>query len=105
MVGLCLFRIAQEALQNVKKHAGGAKVEVRLALSEGTVVLTICDNGPGFDRNRISAQHGLGLLSMEERARLVGGVFRIDSLPGLGTKLTVEVPLALAGQSNPPGLR
>ncbi|MBV9267962.1 MAG: AAA family ATPase, partial [Acidobacteriaceae bacterium] len=92
-VRLCLFRIAQEALQNASKHAPESRVEVRLTEANRRVILTIHDNGPGFDPNRIIAGHGLGLLSMRERARLVDGSWRIESVPGQGTTVVAEVPV------------
>jgi len=92
-VRLCLFRIAQEALQNASKHARGARVGVRLVDTNGKVRLTVDDDGPGFDPNGIPAGHGLGLLSMKERAKLVRGSCHIDSMPGQGTQVIAEVPV------------
>ncbi|BBA71627.1 PAS domain S-box protein [Geobacter sulfurreducens] len=96
-----LYRIFQEALHNVVKHADATRVMVRLVASHPTVRLQIEDNGGGFsmeDYAELSGHH-LGLISMAERVELLGGTFQIASLPGLGTAVTVEVPFRKA----PPG--
>jgi two-component system CheB/CheR fusion protein len=85
-----LYRIAQEALRNVAKHAGKTHVKVLLAGSPQGIRLQISDSGEGFQAAERRA--GLGLISMEERARLIGGRFAIESKPGEGTRVTVEVP-------------
>jgi len=88
-----VFRIAQEALHNVAKHATARQVTVLLERRHDDVVLVVEDNGRGFDlesaRNR---GEGLGLLSMRERAQIVGGSFEVDSRPGNGTSIFVHVP-------------
>jgi two-component system CheB/CheR fusion protein len=90
-VSATLYRITQEALRNVAKHAGRTHVRVSL-LAKGSVLrLTVRDLGEGFDP---SESRGLGLISMEERARLVGGSFRISSALGEGTTVQVQVPVA-----------
>ena len=86
-----LYRIAQEALQNVAKHAGKTHVKVILRGHAGGVRLTIEDAGPGFDTR--ARRSGLGLTSMEERARMMQGSFRIESGIGKGTRVSVYVPL------------
>jgi len=91
-IALALFRIAQEALQNVAKHATGAQVCVSLHETDLDLVLTVEDNGPGFDLEEIRARTGLGLLSMRERARQISGYLRIQTDPGSGTLLTVRIP-------------
>jgi signal transduction histidine kinase len=85
-----LYRITQEALRNVVKHAGRTQVKVVLTGSTSCIRLEIVDFGPGFDMRAPRA--GLGLTSMEERARMMNGSFRIDSEPGEGTRVTVDVP-------------
>ena len=86
-----LYRIAQEALQNVRKHARARAVDVRLRRSGKSVVLTIRDDGVGFNPRRVAAgRHGV--VGMRERARLVGGRLRIASRPGEGTRVTASVP-------------
>ncbi len=88
-----LYRISQEALRNIKKHAGETHVRVSLECKEQTLRLTIRDLGEGFDSEKKSGS-GLGLISMQERARLVGGVLRIMSAPRAGTTVEVEVPIS-----------
>jgi two-component system sensor histidine kinase UhpB len=89
---LCLFRIAQEALRNVVKHAGVKKASVELTRSNGMLRLTVSDEGSGMDPDRAGAAAGLGLMNIRERARLVRGKVEIRSGPGQGTTIAVEVP-------------
>jgi len=92
-VSLCLFRITQETLRNVVKHSGAADARVEL-IGEGDgggVRLRISDSGVGFDPE--VCRNGLGLVSMEERLRLVGGEITIDSRPNEGARIDVRVPL------------
>jgi PAS domain S-box-containing protein len=96
-VSLAIFRITQEALQNVSKHSGTKKAAIRLARRDPEVLLQISDNGIGF--HAAEAQRpSLGLISMRERAKLLGGTLSIESAPGLGTTLTVTIPLPSATQ-------
>jgi PAS domain S-box-containing protein len=89
---LCLFRAAQEVLRNVAKHAGAGRVQVTLARDSGELTLTIADDGSGFDTDRVRRSGGgLGLLSIEERARLLHGSVRIDSGDGRGTTVRIAV--------------
>lgn len=90
---LCAYRITQEALQNVVKHAHTQEAEIALTRSGNTVKLTISDNGVGMDLNVARTARGLGLTSMTERARLVNGTVDIQSAPGRGTTLTVTLPV------------
>jgi len=90
---LCLYRIAQEALANVVKHSGARHARVELTRRAGTVFLRIADDGVGFDPKIVDANGGLGLVSMRERLRLVGGQITIDSRPSGGTRIAVSVPL------------
>lgn len=92
-VALCLFRIVQEGLQNLKKYSGAAQAQVNLRKDGGRLRLSICDEGNGFDTREIRNNTGLGIRSMGERARLVGGQFEIQSEPGRGTRIEVCVPL------------
>jgi signal transduction histidine kinase len=87
-----LYRITQEALRNVSKHAGPTHTRVSLKGSPQGLRLQVADFGQGFDID--DARHGLGLVSMEERARHIGGTLRIQSKLGEGTKLSVTVPLS-----------
>jgi two-component system sensor histidine kinase UhpB len=91
---LCLFRVAQEALRNVVKHAGVSKASVELQRSEGWLKLQVSDSGVGMESGAAAAKAGLGLLSIRERARLVGGKAEIRSVPGKGTCVSVEIPEA-----------
>jgi signal transduction histidine kinase len=87
-----VFRIAQEALQNALRHAHAGRVEVRLEAENGRVGLAVADDGIGFEaENRELRGRRLGLTSMEERARAVGGVLTIESSPGAGTTVRLEV--------------
>ena len=94
-VALCIFRIVQEALQNLTKHSGAEKAEVRLSKSNEKLFLSVCDEGKGFDAKEMSNKLGLGIGSMQARARLLGGEFEIHSEPGKGTRIEVWVPLLL----------
>jgi PAS domain S-box-containing protein len=97
---LCLFRIVQEGLRNVKRHSGADSAEVRLELVDDDLHLTISDHGKGFDPNNTTTEGGIGIRSMEERLRLLGGKIEIRSRPMQGTTVVaflpfrVEVPLA-----------
>jgi PAS domain S-box-containing protein len=92
-IALCLFRIVQEGLRNVKKHSGASRAEVRLEGSADAIHLSIFDRGAGFDRGDPSTHVGLGMRSMEERLRLIGGRFEIKSAPLEGTRIDARVPL------------
>jgi signal transduction histidine kinase len=86
-----LFRVLQEALANVRRHAGARRVELRFAAVNGTLELDIRDDGRGFDPARIPRGH-LGLLSMRERVEGCGGRLEVRSQPGAGTAVHVTVP-------------
>ncbi len=92
-VSLCLYRVAQESLRNIAKHARATSVRVVLLGAEGGLTLRIQDTGNGFDLNEVKGKGGLGLISMEERVRLVSGKLAINSQPGRGTTVEVFVPL------------
>ena len=91
-IATALYRIAQEALGNILKHAPDAPITVTLAYSANQLRLVVEDKGPGFDANKNKQHAGLGLLSMQERAILVDGKAIITSTPGQGTKVEVTVP-------------
>ena len=89
---LCLFRITQEALQNVVKHSGARSAVVRLTGSAQSLQLEIADSGGGFDTAKLG--NGMGLLSMQERVHFLDGQMTIRSRPGTGTRIGVRVPIA-----------
>lgn len=92
---LALFRLVQEALNNVKKHARALSVRITLRFDDGLTTITVEDDGRGFENNDLSvfvSQGRLGLLGMEERARAIGGSLQVRSGKGLGTCVTVSVP-------------
>ena len=91
---LCLFRIAQEAMNNVARHAGTRDARVTLRQMDGGVLLAIRDDGAGFDPARQPAGRSLGLLSMRERVRLANGTLDIETAPGRGTAVIAWVPAA-----------
>jgi two-component system CheB/CheR fusion protein len=93
-VASCLYRIAQESLQNISKHADAKHIAVALTLRKGTIMLTITDNGAGFDPAAVKGRGGLGLIGMEERARLVNGKLTVSAKPGHGTRIEIEVPIS-----------
>jgi signal transduction histidine kinase len=88
-VEVAVLRVAQEALHNALRHSGAETVRVRLACEDGTLVLTVRDDGSGFDPSQ--PQRGLGLASMCDRAESVGGVLTVESAPGQGTTVRMEV--------------
>jgi len=96
-VELAIFRILQEQLANVRKHSNADWVKVQTSLENGDLVLTVQDNGVGFDPSEVGrAQEGgkhLGIMAMRERAELLGGELFIDSAPGKGTRITVRIPM------------
>jgi signal transduction histidine kinase len=92
-VGLSLFRVLQEALNNAIKHSAARRVEVQLREDSGEIHLVISDMGRGFDVEAALQGTGLGLTSMRERVRLVNGTIAIDSKPTGGTTIRVRVPL------------
>jgi len=98
-VGLSLFRILQEALNNAIKHSGVKRIEVEVVEHSDEVHLTVRDSGRGFDVEVASQGRGLGLTSMRERVRLVNGTFAIESKPMSGTTIHVRVPLGSEHES------
>jgi signal transduction histidine kinase len=93
---LCLFRILQEALHNSVKHSGAGRFEVRLWGTTDEIHLTVKDSGKGFDREAAKTRQGLGLISMEERLKMVNGTLSIESQPGRGTTIEACVPVSSA---------
>lgn len=103
-VAINLFRVYQEALANVEKHAGANRVEVRFTLSPSEVVLSVRDDGCGFVVPRRLGEFArdgrFGLLGMQERMRMIGGRLRVISQPGQGTEISVRVPLQVGHGSD-----
>ncbi len=84
-----MFRIVQESIRNIEKHSGADEASITLRQDSTAAHLVVKDNGSGF----VARQPGLGLRSMEERARALSGTITIDSAPGAGTKIEVWLPL------------
>ena len=93
---LALYRITQEALQNVRKHSRASSVRVSLTASRDALELVVSDNGIGFDPANIGSGAGLGMVSMKERVRLLNGTVDVQSSPGAGTAVKVSLPVGPA---------
>jgi PAS domain S-box-containing protein len=93
---LCMFRITQEALRNIKRHSGANRAEVRLEQLEGRLHLSVSDCGRGFNSNKPPVECGIGIHSMEERLRLLGGKLEIQARHMEGTKIDAWLPLKMA---------
>ena len=91
-----LFRIFQEVLTNIARHAGATQVDVGVSAALGNLLIEVDDNGRGFDASTAEAGASLGLLGMRERAAEFGGLVRIDSEPGRGTRVTLALPVVAA---------
>lgn len=93
-IDINLYRIAQEALNNVYKHARAGRAAVMLEKRDGAIILIVEDDGAGFNlKSKTTRQKGLGLIGMKERATLVGGTLEIESAPGKGTTIFVRMPI------------
>jgi len=93
-VKLCMFRVAQEALQNAARHSGASKIDVELCWASGRLKLLVTDNGHGFVVTREKMMKGLGITSMEERLRLIDGELRIISKLSGGTAVEAMAPVS-----------
>src|SRR5664279_365615 len=93
-LSLCLYRVAQEALQNVARHAQAKTVHIELKQDRARLTLSVHDDGIGFDPENA---RGLGTVGMEERLRQIGGVFGVASQPGKGTTVVADVPIPSSG--------
>ncbi len=98
-ISLCLFRVLQEALHNSVKHSGVKHFEVRLWRTTDEIQLTVRDSGTGFDREAAKERRGLGLISMEERLKLVKGTLSIESQLNRGTTIHARVPIVSGSDS------
>jgi two-component system sensor histidine kinase UhpB len=100
-VNSTLFRISQEAINNIVRHSQATNAEITLVEEENRVILNIVDNGLGFDPNSVKEKavqsHHMGILGMQERAELIGGSIELASTPGKGTRIQIGVPCAVAG--------
>ena len=91
-IASCLYRVAQESLSNVARHASASQVDVELTRSQSELIVTITDNGVGFDSEQsLNGSHGLGLIGMKERVALVHGELLVSSAVGKGTRVQVAV--------------
>ena len=97
-ISLCLYRIVQECLNNVIRHSGAKKALIEMRGTGEEIRLRVSDSGSGFEINSPSIKKGLGLLSMRERLRLIGGTITIKSRPSHGTRIDATVPLERTGQ-------
>ncbi len=101
-----MFRIVQEAINNVAHHAAAQRVNLTLDFHDSRIQVTVQDDGCGFNVpsqfEPVAAWRGLGLLGMQERATLAGGAFQIESEPGHGTRIVVTLPSANPIGENPP---
>jgi len=93
-ISTAAYRIAQEALTNVARHASANRVEVVLKTDNGLLTLAVVDDGQGFDAQHLSESEGLGVAGMRERAMLVGGSLDVHSLPNKGTNVCFKVPIS-----------
>jgi signal transduction histidine kinase len=90
---LCLYRVAQESLRNIAKHSRARSAVVELSQTRDAVELRVSDQGVGFDPGQLRESRGLGLLSMEERVKLLHGSLEFAAHPGAGTELKARIPL------------
>ena len=100
---LGLYRVAQEALENVARHAGVEEATLALEVQGGDLVLTVRDEGAGFDLDEARRGGGLGLIGMKERLGLLGGGVQVESLPGRGTRMSARLPLPVAERQGEQG--
>ena len=97
-ISLCVYRIVQEALRNVARHSGANEAHVQILTRDGGLCLRIADAGTGFDPDSIG-HVGLGLISIRERLRFVGGDLQVHSARSHGTRIEVWIPIAAAGRT------
>jgi len=96
-LSVLIFRILQEALTNVARHSNASEVNVRLSMSDKKIYLDITDNGIGIDSSRSSNSHSFGICGIKERVRAWGGSMKIVGEPGVGTRLSFQLPLSKTG--------
>ena len=90
---LCIYRVAQEALRNIARHSGAKIADVMLCTTRNILELRVADQGMGFNKDHVRLRRGLGLVSIEERVKLLHGSFEVKSQSGAGTELRVHLPL------------
>lgn len=92
-----VFAVIEEAVNNARKHAKGAPINVQVSQQGSTLIAVVRDEGPGFDTNAVSSNYSergsLGMVNMQDRARLVEGTLNVESAPGRGTRITLRVPI------------
>lgn len=93
MIKTGLFRIFQESLTNVARHSHAKRLKVSLEHKDSNIILTIADDGKGFDKDKIADKRTLGILGMKERTSMIGGAYEITGTPGKGTVVVVSIPL------------
>jgi PAS domain S-box-containing protein len=94
-IATALFRILQESLTNIARHANAGSVDIQLSLSENHWLLSVSDDGTGFD-DKAAKHEGIGLIGMRERVQILGGAFNLTTAPGVGTRLEVRLPAKLS---------
>jgi signal transduction histidine kinase len=99
-VSIAVFRIFQETLTNIIRHAKATRVNVVLKMDDGALLLDVQDNGTGIHDDKISNHASFGLMGMRERARSFGGKVEINGVPGKGTSVLVRIPLDGRGLSS-----
>ncbi len=99
-IATAIFRVYQEALTNVIRHAQATLLESNIEQSKEQILLTIKDNGKGFDIQEVKSKRTLGLLGMHERVLMFGGELKIESKPGQGCTITLKIPVTLSPQKN-----
>ena len=92
-IATCIFRVYQEALTNITRYAHADKVSTSLTMSDESIIFHVEDNGQGFDGAAIQSKKSFGILGMKERVHLLGGSFELISTPGIGTSITINIPL------------
>lgn len=95
-----LFRVFQETLTNILRHANASKITVKLEQNNGQVQLVIKDNGVGIQKEKISGPNSFGLIGMRERVHMLNGKLKIKGVPNKGTSITVSIPLNKGGKTN-----
>jgi len=91
-IAICIFRVYQESLTNITRYAGANKVLTSLSINDDNIIVTIEDDGKGFDITSVKNKKSFGILGMKERIRSLDGKFELVSSPGKGTKIIITIP-------------